>query len=171
MPGCSCGHSSHYHRYGSGLCRWKLRSWWTGLVVKHSQLWWSKAPEDMRRHTRRFHVTLTCEELKGSGGNELLSLGLGEELSHEHKEGKEGEYTRQHRGSLHRLEVICGGSQRATWWRKSCTCWTFTFIILMFCQQDFTGCDSQQDPGKKFWEQSLFKLIEREFRLWWFISG
>lgn len=55
---------------------------------------------------------LTCEELKDAGDGEPLSFGEGKELSHEHEDAQDGEDAREHGAGLHRLEVVCRGSQR-----------------------------------------------------------
>lgn len=58
--------------------------------------------------------SLTSNELEDARDGEPLSFAEGEELSHEHKDAQDGEDAGKDRGGLHRLEVVCRGSQRET---------------------------------------------------------
>lgn len=58
--------------------------------------------------------SLTSNELEDARDGEPLSFAEGEELSHEHKDAQDGEDAGEDRGGLHRLEVVCRGSQRET---------------------------------------------------------
>jgi len=52
------------------------------------------------------HDAQAGKELNEASDDEPLSFVEGEELSHKHKDGKDGEYTSKHGAGLHRLEVI-----------------------------------------------------------------
>lgn len=57
---------------------------------------------------------LTSDELEDARDGEPLPFAEGEELSHEHEDAQDGEDAGEDRSSLHRLEVVCRGSQRGT---------------------------------------------------------
>lgn len=137
MPGWSSDRTNRFSHWGeSGLCRWRLRSWCTGLERrKHGHqseqsnrllniLWRYKSVDD--KHTKRKKILdntkkkiksvtqkiLTGDELKDARDGEPLSFVEGEELSHKHKDAQDGEYTSEDWAGLHCLEVVCRGSQR-----------------------------------------------------------
>lgn len=74
--------------------------------------WRSVRARESGQEEKKNEYILTGEELKDARDGEPLSFGEGEELSHEHEDSQDGEYTSEDRAGLHCLEVICRGSQR-----------------------------------------------------------
>lgn len=78
---------------------------------------WVRAEAELRGRQREGEEAggerlLTGQELEDAGDGEPLSFGEGEELSDEHKDAQDGEYTGQDGAGLHCLEVLCRGRQR-----------------------------------------------------------